>query len=150
MRRWRASAVSTAQLVLHAGAMAEGGEVFVLDMGEPVKIIELARRMAELAGFRVRDSDHPDGDIEITLTGLRPGEKLYEELLIGDDPAPTEHPRIMKAHEEFMPWSELLVQLEALRLAVDSGDVPGIKQVLTACVHGYVEATNSELQALVL
>ena len=150
MTRYFMTIPEAAQLVLHAGAMAEGGEVFVLDMGQPVKIIELARRMAELAGFRVRDSDHPDGDIEITLTGLRPGEKLYEELLIGDDPAPTEHPRIMKAHEEFMPWSELLVQLEALRLAVDSGDVPGIKQVLTACVHGYVEATNSELQALVL
>jgi len=139
-----------AQLVLHAGAMAQGGEVFVLDMGEPVKIIELARRMAELAGFRVRDGDHPEGDIEITLTGLRPGEKLYEELLIGDDPSPTEHPRIMKAHEEFMPWPELLAQLEALRVAVDSSDIPGIKQVLTACVDGYVEASNSELQALAL
>ena len=139
-----------AQLVLHAGAMAEGGEVFVLDMGQPVKIVELARRMAELAGFRVRDEDHPDGDIEITITGLRPGEKLYEELLIGDDPSPTEHPRIMKAREEFLAWPDLLVQLEALRVAVDSNDVPGIKQVLTTCVHGYVESSNSELQALTL
>ena len=139
-----------AQLVLHAGAMAEGGEVFVLDMGQPVKIIELARRMVELSGLRVCDAAAPDGDIEITITGLRPGEKLYEELLIGDDPSPTVHPRIMKAHEEYLAWADLLVQLEALRDAVDSSDVAAIKAVLTTCVHGYVEATNSEIQALAL
>jgi FlaA1/EpsC-like NDP-sugar epimerase len=137
-----------AQLVLHAGAMAGGGEVFVLDMGQPVRIMELARRMVELSGLRVRDAAHPEGDIEITITGLRPGEKLYEELLIGDDPSRTEHPRIMKAHEEFLPWAALLVLLEALRDAVDSGDEPAIKAVLKACVHGYVEAPSSELQAL--
>ena len=139
-----------AQLVLHAGSMAGGGEVFVLDMGQPVRIMELARRMVELSGLRVRDAAHPEGDIEITITGLRPGEKLYEELLIGDDPSRTEHPRIMKAHEEFLPWAALLVQLEALRDAVDSGDEPAIKAVLKACVHGYVEAPSSELQALTL
>ena len=139
-----------AQLVLHAGAMATGGEVFVLDMGQPVRIIELARRMVELSGLRVRDEAHPEGDIEITITGLRPGEKLYEELLIGDDPSRTEHPRIMKAHEEFLAWPDLLAQLEALRDAVDAGDVPAIKAVLTTCVHGYVEAVNSDLQALAL
>ena len=137
-----------AQLVLHAGAMAGGGEVFVLDMGQPVRIMELARRMVELSGLRVRDEAHPQGDIEITITGLRPGEKLYEELLIGDDPSRTEHPRIMKAHEEFLAWADLLVQLEYLRDAVDSGDVAAIKAVLTACVHGYIEAPNSEPQAL--
>jgi FlaA1/EpsC-like NDP-sugar epimerase len=139
-----------AQLVLHAGAMATGGEVFVLDMGQPVRIIELARRMVELSGLRVRDDAYPEGDIEITITGLRPGEKLYEELLIGDSPSHTEHPRIMKAHEEFQAWPDLQVQLEALHEAVDSGDVRGIKAVLTNCVHGYVEAANSELQALTL
>ena len=139
-----------AQLVLHAGAMAEGGEVFVLDMGAPVKIMQLARRMVELSGLRVRDQAHPEGDIEITITGLRPGEKLYEELLIGDNPSPTAHPRIMKAHEEFLAWPDLLVQLEALRAAVDNSDVAAIKQVLTTCVHGYVEAPHSELQALAL
>ena len=139
-----------AQLVLHAGAMALGGEVFVLDMGKPVKIIELARRMVELSGLRVRDDATPDGDIEITITGLRPGEKLYEELLIGDDPSPTTHPRIMKAHEEFLAWPDLLVQLDALRVAVDNSDVAAIKAVLTGCVHGYVEAANSDLQALAL
>ncbi len=90
-----------AQLVLQAGAMGQGGEVFVLDMGQPVRIIELARRMVELSGHAVRDEANPDGDIEIEITGLRPGEKLYEELLIGDDPSPTAHPRIMKAREGF-------------------------------------------------
>ena len=128
-----------AQLVLHAGAMAQGGEVFVLDMGQPVKILQLARRMVELSGLSVRDEASPDGDIAITITGLRPGEKLYEELLIGDNPAPTTHPRIMKAHEEFLPWSALEGQLDALRAGVDGGDVAAIKAVLKACVRGYVE-----------
>ena len=128
-----------AQLVLHAGAMAVGGEVFVLDMGEPVKIMLLARRMVELAGLRVRDEAAPDGDIEITITGLRPGEKLYEELLIGDDPSPTANPRIMKAHEEFLDWPALGLQLEALRTAVERSDVLAIKSVLEECVHGYAE-----------
>ena len=126
-----------AQLVLHAGALSGGGEVFVLDMGQPVKIIELARRMVELSGYRVRDAVHPEGDIEITIIGLRPGEKLYEELLIGDNPSATEHPRIMKAQEEFLPWDALRLQLDELRLAVDAGDVEGIKAVLSACVQGY-------------
>ncbi len=139
-----------AQLVLHAGAMAAGGEVFVLDMGQPVQIIELARRMVTLSGLRVRDHATPDGDIEITITGLRPGEKLYEELLIGNDPSPTTHPRIMKAREEYLDWPDLLVQLEALRDAVDNSNVLAIKAVLTTCVHGYVEATSSEIQALAL
>ncbi len=126
-----------AQLVLHAGAMAAGGEVFVLDMGEPVKIMQLARRMVELSGLRVRDAAAPDGDIEISITGLRPGEKLYEELLIGDNPSPTAHPRIMMAHEEFLPWPALQLQLDLLRSAVDNSDVQAIKSVLSNCVHGY-------------
>jgi FlaA1/EpsC-like NDP-sugar epimerase len=129
-----------AQLVLYAGAMAKGGEVFVLDMGEPVRIMDLARRMIELSGLTMRDQDSPDGDIAITITGLRPGEKLYEELLIGDNPASTDHPRIMKAHEEFLPWNELEEQLETLRAAALRDDVDGIKSVLTSCVHGYVES----------
>jgi FlaA1/EpsC-like NDP-sugar epimerase len=132
-----------AQLVLHAGAMAVGGEVFVLDMGAPVRIMQLARHMVELSGLRVRDEATPDGDIEITITGLRPGEKLYEELLIGDNPAPTAHPRIMKAHEEFLHWPELEVQLEALRMAADEGDVEAIKSVLAKCVHGYSERVDT-------
>jgi FlaA1/EpsC-like NDP-sugar epimerase len=79
--------------------------VFVLDMGQPVRIYDLARRMVELSGLTLRDEAHPHGDIAIEITGLRPGEKLYEELLIGDNPEPTDHPRIMKAHEDFMPWA---------------------------------------------
>jgi FlaA1/EpsC-like NDP-sugar epimerase len=135
-----------AQLVLYAGAMAKGGEVFVLDMGEPVKIMDLARRMIDLSGLTVRDEHAPDGDIAITITGLRPGEKLYEELLIGDNPAQTTHPRIMMAHEEFLQWPELEVELAKLRTAVEQDDVDGIKSVLSRCVHGYVESVFGALK----
>lgn len=135
-----------AQLVLYAGAMAKGGEVFVLDMGGPVKIMDLARRMIELSGLSVRDEKSPDGDIAIAITGLRPGEKLYEELLIGDNPSPTNHPRIMKAREEFLPWKDLEQQLEILREAARRDDVDAIKSVLTTCVHGYVESAFAGLK----
>ncbi|MDE2417539.1 MAG: polysaccharide biosynthesis protein [Burkholderiales bacterium] len=131
-----------AQLVLQAGAMATGGEVFVLDMGEPVKILDLARRMVELSGLKVRDAEHPEGDIAIKVTGLRPGEKLYEELLIGDNPTPTAHPRIMKAHEDYLAWPDLEEQLQALQQATRADDVQAIKTVLTRCVHGYGEETQ--------
>lgn len=126
-----------AQLVLQAGSMATGGDVFVLDMGQPVSILDLARRMIELSGMKVRDAGHPDGDIEIAITGLRPGEKLYEELLIGDNPTPTQHPRIMKAHEDGMAWAALEKQLEVLQQACESGETTLIKAVLKTCVHGY-------------
>ncbi len=135
-----------AQLVLFAGAMAEGGEVFVLDMGEPVRIMDLARRMIDLSGLRVRDEANPEGDIAIEITGLRPGEKLYEELLIGNSPSPTDHPRIMKAHEEFLAWPELDVQLALLRDAVTRDDVDAIKSVLSTCVQGYFESTSGKLK----
>lgn len=136
-----------AQLVLQAAAMARGGEVFVLDMGEPVKIIDLARRMVELSGLKVKDSVHPEGDIEIEITGLRAGEKLYEELLIGNNPSPTSHPRIMKAREEFMPWQDFEATLERIRLAATRDDVAGIKQVLAACVQGYHDEGIQERRA---
>ncbi|MBT3717991.1 MAG: polysaccharide biosynthesis protein [Gammaproteobacteria bacterium] len=132
-----------AQLVMQAGAMsgeaeaAEAAEVFVLDMGEPVKIYDLASRMVELSGFRVMDESHPEGDIEIKITGLRPGEKLYEELLIGDNPMPTQHPRIMKAHEEFVPWSELQPQLHSLQIAAENSDIEMIRGLLQRLVKGY-------------
>ena len=126
-----------AQLVIQAGAMARGGDVFVLDMGEPVRIIDLARRMIELSGLQVRDAENPDGDLEITITGLRPGEKLYEELLIGDNPKPTTHPRIMKAHEEFLPWVQLEDKLFALRLALETNDVGVVRRLLEQLVSGY-------------
>ena len=131
-----------AQLVLQAGAMAAGGDVFVLDMGEPVKIMDLARRMVALSGLRVRDADHPDGDIEITVTGLRPGEKLYEELLIGDNPEPTAHTRIMKAHEDYLAWDDLLPHLTTLRTGAEQADLAAIKTVLQTCVQGYGDALH--------
>ena len=126
-----------AQLVIQAGAMASGGDVFVLDMGEPVKIIDLARRMIELSGLAVRDDANPNGDIEIQVTGLRPGEKLYEELLIGDNPLPTSHSRIMKAHEVFLPWDELQAKIADLTLALEVNDVPFIRILLKDLVPGY-------------
>ena len=126
-----------AQLVIQAGAMASGGDVFVLDMGESVKIMDLARRMIELSGLTVQDADHPEGDIAIEVTGLRPGEKLYEELLIGDNPMPTQHPRIMKAHEEFIPWPELQEKLQSLMQAVNANDVPTIRCLIQGLVPGY-------------
>lgn len=126
-----------AQLVLQAGAMAVGGEVFVLDMGEPVRIMDLARRMVELSGLSVRDEAHPDGDISIVITGLRPGEKLYEELLIGDNPTPTVHTRIMKAHEDCLEWRALEAQLVLLHHGVETNDAEAIRAVLRQCVHGY-------------
>ncbi|WP_101047664.1 polysaccharide biosynthesis protein [Macromonas nakdongensis] len=129
-----------AQLVIQAGAMASGGDVFVLDMGEPVRIQDLARRMVELSGLTVRDSQHPHGDIEIVTTGLRPGEKLYEELLIGDNPTPTQHPRILKAHEEFLPWSALQPLLQRIEQAAQHHDVPTLKALLAQCVSGYQPA----------
>ena len=138
-----------AQLVLQAGAMATGGDVFVLDMGQPVGILDLAHRMVELSGMKVRDAEHVDGDIEIIITGLRPGEKLYEELLIGDNPSATQHPRIMKAHEEFLTWPELEEQLQTLRQACAAGDIERIKCVLKSCVQGY-EPTPLTAQAIPL
>jgi len=126
-----------AQLVIQAGAMAKGGDVFVLDMGQPVKIMDLARRMVELSGLTVKDEEHPEGDIEIATTGLRPGEKLYEELLIGDNPKPTVHPRIMKAHEEFIPWSELEDKLKSLEMALNVNDVSVIRLMMEKLVPGY-------------
>ena len=131
-----------AQLVLQAGAMGEGGEVYVLDMGQPVRISDLARRLIELSGRTVRDDANPDGEIEISISGLRPGEKLYEELLIGDDPSRTAHPRIMKAREGFLQWSELRPWLTDLARAVQSNDVTEARHVLTKLVSGYVPADD--------
>ena len=126
-----------AQLVLQAGAMAVGGEVFVLDMGRSVKILDLARRMVQLSGLTLRDENNPGGDIEIEITGLRPGEKLFEELLIGDNPEPTAHPRIMKAHEDHLAWPALELQLQTLRQAADGNDALTIRTALKACVQGF-------------
>ena len=126
-----------AQLVIQAGAMGSGGDVFVLDMGEPVRIYDLATRIVELSGLSLIDEGNPYGDIEIKVTGLRPGEKLYEELLIGDNPKPTQHPRILKAQENFVPWEQMQGQLRSLNLALSVNDVPLIRSFLQKLVTGY-------------
>ncbi len=131
-----------AQLVIQAGAMAKGGDVFVLDMGRPVKIMDLAWRMVELSGLTVRDVQNSEGDIEIAVTGLRPGEKLYEELLIGENPKPTVHPRIMKAHEEFIPWVEFEAKLTALEMALNVNDVGVIRLMMQQLVAGYIPSDD--------
>lgn len=126
-----------AQLVIQAGAMAEGGDVFVLDMGESVKIMDLARRMIELSGLTVRDEQNPEGDIPIEIMGLRPGEKLFEELLIGDNPLSTFHKRIMRAQDECMSWNELHKKLDGLEQALSKNDVVALRMVLQQMVPGY-------------
>lgn len=136
-----------AQLVIQAGAMAKGGDVFVLDMGPPIKIMDLAKRMIELSGLSVKNEQNPEGDIEIEITGLRPGEKLYEELLIGDKPEPTSHSRIMKAHEEFIPWLELDDKLRALQTALNVNDIGVIRVMMQQLVAGY--APDDEIVDLI-
>jgi FlaA1/EpsC-like NDP-sugar epimerase len=132
-----------AQLVIQAGAMAKGGDVFVLDMGEPVKIIDLAKRLIELSGLTLRNEQKPDGDIAIETIGLRPGEKLYEELLIGENPESTSHPRIVKAREDFLSWAELEPKLEALSVALKADDVNAMRLMMKQLVRGY--APGSEI-----
>ncbi len=133
-----------AQLVIQAGAMGRGGDVFVLDMGEPIRIVDLAKRMIHLSGLEVKDADHPDGDIEIGYTGLRPGEKLYEELLIGDNVSKTDHPRIMRAQEHVTPWDELEKMLVILEQATEDDDFELIRGVLANAVTGFVPQCEIE------
>jgi FlaA1/EpsC-like NDP-sugar epimerase len=126
-----------ALLVIQASALSTGGDVFVLDMGPPLKIRDLAQRMIELSGRSLRDELHPDGDIEIHVTGLRPGEKLFEELLIGNNPVSTEHPSIMKAHEPFLKWDKLDMELQTLSIAITKNDAPLIIGILKDLVTDY-------------
>jgi FlaA1/EpsC-like NDP-sugar epimerase len=126
-----------AQLVIQAGAMAKGGEVFVLDMGQPVKIYDLAKRMVELSGLSVKNPQSGEGDIEIVVTGLRPGEKLYEELLIGENPTSTTHPRIMMAREDFLPWEALRAELVLLQEGLSKDDFQMLVGQLQRLVNGY-------------
>ncbi|MFL1455723.1 polysaccharide biosynthesis protein [Marinobacter sp. GN3S48] len=135
------------QLVLQAGSMGQGGEVFVLDMGEPVKIADLARKMIHLMGLDEKTEDNPDGDIEVVFSGLRPGEKLYEELLIGDDPQGTANPRIMMAREVSMSWEDMEATLDKLMRASQSFDCEGMVEVLRTAPTGY--APNSDVADLV-
>jgi len=125
------------ELVIQAGAMAKGGDVFVLDMGEPVRILDLAQKMIRLSGLRLKDKLNPNGDIEIKFTGLRPGEKLYEELLIGGNVSKTGNPMILRAEEEMLAWDDLKLILDELELAVDSGDMVKLRQLLIKAVPGF-------------
>ena len=127
-----------AQLVIQAGSMGQGGDVFVLDMGQPVLIAELAEKLIHLSGLSVRSEKCPHGDIAIEFTGLRPGEKLYEELLIGDNVSPTEHPMIMRADEEYFTWDLLRGELAKLLKAVEQDDFPQVRVLLREMVSGYV------------
>src|SRR5215467_1037917 len=135
--RYFMSIPEAAALVIQAGAMATGGDVFVLNMDEPVKIDDLARSMIRLMGREVRDEQHPDGDIAIEYIGLRHGEKLHEELLLGENITPTEHAHILRSHEPCMPAGELAKVLDALRSAMDADDLSAIHATLMRAVEGY-------------
>jgi FlaA1/EpsC-like NDP-sugar epimerase len=141
--RYFMSIPEAAQLVIQAGTMATGGEVFVLEMGTPVKIADLARTMVRLSGLEVRDEAHPDGDIAIEFIGLRPGEKLYEELLIGENTTGTSHPRIFKNNEPVVQFEELAAVLERLEEAIHRLDEAEMQDVLRTTVEGYVPASGS-------
>ena len=141
--RYFMSIPEAAELVLQAGAMATGGEVFVLDMGSPVKIDDLARMMIRLSGLEVCDEDRPDGDISIEYVGLRQGEKLYEELLIGENTTGTKHPRIMKNSEPHIKLSRLNEELQALGQAIDDHDIAEVQAILNRTVEGYAAGQPS-------
>lgn len=137
MTRYFMTIPEAAQLVIQAGSMAKGGEVFLLDMGEPVKIVDLARSMIELSGRSVRDVANPNGDVELKFVGMRPGEKLYEELLIGDDPQPTSHPRIFKATEGSLDSGQLRAILKQLVALIERQDAKQVRLLLMTAVEGF-------------
>ena len=135
-----------AQRVIQAGALTRGADVFVLDMGNPVRSVDLAKRMIFLAGRTVRDDENPGGEIEIQITGLRPGEKLYEELLLSDNPQPTSHPKIMRAKEDSLSWDEMQKMLTRLRTALRNQNVEVCLRALQKDVSGYSRwEPNAEL-----
>ena len=142
--RYFTTITEAAQLVLQAGSMGTGGDVFVLDMGEPVRIADLARRMITLSGRTVRDDRNPDGDIEIAYTGLRPAEKLYEELLIGNSVSRTEHPMILRAEEKALPWEQVRRHLDELLDAVQVFDCERARDLLRESVNEYGAAPRIE------
>jgi FlaA1/EpsC-like NDP-sugar epimerase len=137
IQRYFMSIPEAVELVIQAGAMAQGGDMFVLDMGEPVRIVELARKMINLSGLEIKDELNPDGDIEIQFTGLRPGEKLYEELLIGDNVSKTSNPMIMRAEEEMLVWDDLKLVLNDLEEAIVSDDQVKLRKILIKAVPGF-------------
>ena len=142
VRRYFMTIAEAASLVLQAGSMAKGGEVFVLDMGQPVRIDDLARRMIALSGRTVRDARNVDGDIEIQYTGLRPGEKLYEELLIGENVSGTEHPMIMRAMEHSPGWNAVQALITEMQRALEKFDCERARQLLGQAVREYQPATQ--------
>lgn len=133
-----------AQLVIQAGAMGMGGDVFVLDMGEPIRIIDLAKRMIHLSGLEIKDSTHPNGEIEVSIVGLRPGEKLYEELLIGENVSDTSHKRIMRAQEHVIAWVELAHLLNELQKATEAEDFERVRTILKYAVTGFIPQCDVE------
>ena len=142
MTRYFMTITEAAQLVVQVGSLASGGDVFLLDMGEPVKIYDLARRIIELSGFDVKDHLNVDGDIEIKEIGLRPGEKLYEELLIDGSPEKTIHPRIFKSHDDFIPWDQLILVIHRLKDAIQSNDDLIVLSILQELVVGYTPMSS--------
>ncbi len=140
--RYFMSIPEAVQLVLQAGAMAKGGDVFVLDMGEPIKILDLAYRMVHLSGLTPIDEENPDGDVKIKLTGLRPGEKLYEELLIGDDVVQSSHSRIMQATEIDLEWIEIENSIKIIQKAHDEHDEESVRSLLLKNIDGYKPSEN--------
>ena len=144
IRRYFMTIPEAAQLVIQAGSMGQGGEVYVLDMGKAVKIIDLARRMVHLSGLELRDEAHPDGDIAIDVVGLRPGEKLYEELLIGDNVEGTSHPLIMRAYEHEVPWAVLVERLAQIDVACKTFDYEKVLALLGVLVQEYAPARHGD------
>ena len=126
-----------AELVIQAGAMAKGGEVFILDMGNPVKILTLAERMIELSGLEIKNELNPNGDIEIVTVGLRPGEKLYEELLVLNNPLPTKHPKIFKSIDPYLEWDLLKSKISNLEKCIKRNDYKDIRNCLGEIIHDY-------------
>lgn len=135
--RYFMTIAEASELVLQAAAMSKGGEVFLLDMGEPVRIVDLAQRIIELSGYLVKNEENPNGDIEIRFIGLRPGEKLYEELLIGNSPKKTSHPRILKSSETYISWKDLSSKIDEIRVAAKERDLVAIRILLIELVEGF-------------
>lgn len=145
--RYFMSIPEAAELVIQAGAMAQGGDLFVLDMGTPVKINDLAHLMIHLSGLDVRDASNPHGDIAIEYVGLRPGDKLYEELLIGHNTTPTEHPRILRSREPFIPSTDVKREFEKLSAVMAAGDIAALNALLSRVVEGYRPDSKGAQQA---
>ncbi len=137
IRRYFMTIEEAAELVIQAGAMSNGGDVFLLDMGESVRIYDLAVKMIQFSGLKLKDKNNLNGDIEIKITGLRPGEKLFEELLIEDNALPTKHPKIFKAQDDFVPWDQLANEIDFLEKLIYKNDVKNIISILTKLVIGY-------------